>query len=51
MWISITDDEGVVLERWYIGEEAGIKTKVIEKLLEKEFVLAADKEDYKFLVD
>jgi hypothetical protein len=47
MYITVTDDEGIILDRWYIGDEITIVD--VEEALNKKFVLAFDKEDFDFL--
>uniref|UniRef100_A0A6M3LPU6 Uncharacterized protein n=1 Tax=viral metagenome TaxID=1070528 RepID=A0A6M3LPU6_9ZZZZ len=49
MWVTITNDNREVCERWYLGPDIEIKPKDIKNHLDKIFVLAMDEDDYSFL--
>jgi hypothetical protein len=47
MWITVTDNDGTVLSRWYIGNDNTVDD--VDGALGREFVLADDPEDFELL--
>lgn len=47
LWITITDRQGVIQERWFTNGSV----KQIHDLLDSKLVLAVDPDDYSFLTD
>ncbi len=51
MRIIVLNDQNEVIENWYIGTDECIQSYEVKEILDREFVLAEDENDFRLLME